>query len=532
MKRMRFAAYISGSVASLLIIAALILLGAGRALAAPPSGVSAPRGQASPPIHTPVLFPSLPKWRATHHDRKTAPQGSGDLVYGGGPVLRNPTAYVVFWGSYWDNGSGGLTPDAQIIVNYFNDVGGTSFENILTQYSDTSGPIANTLQFAASWNDTATPPTDTACNGNPTIEDWDISAEITHAISAQGWPTDLTNAIYFVYTPPTYSVKVGSDCSNDIFCGYHTIATSGLVYAVLPYPDQNDCPALQSPNGNLGGDSLASTTSHEQFEATTDPHPFSGWLDGGGYEVADKCGWNFDYGTTTLNHGGVFYIQTEYSNSSHTCVNSYGCASSQPHIQLSPVSVSVSAQAGTDAASQQVTLQNSASGTLDWSAASLPSWVSVSPASGSLAAGATQTLTLTFATVSYQPQTLTTALDISGNADNSPVSLPISVTLVGGTLSGQVMLGPIMSACESGVPCWMPLAQRDVDIYTATGALVTTVTTDQNGKFAIALIPGDYVVDVVMGPGLPGRRQLTPGAASVVYQQTTTMTIIVDTGLR
>jgi hypothetical protein len=97
----------------------------------------------------------------------------------------------------------------------------------------------------------------------------------------------------------------------------------------MPYPGSG-CTVSTSPNGKVAGDREANLTSHEESETITDPQPSSGWVDTSGYEIGDKCAWDFSHGTTTRNNGGVFEIQTEYSNASSSCVNSYGTISGNP----------------------------------------------------------------------------------------------------------------------------------------------------------------------------------------------------------
>lgn len=272
-----------------------------------------------------VYFPSRAAWAQIKRSHAVngvtqAVQGSGDLAWKGGPVQKSPVTYAIFWGSSWTGSS-----VATIIKNYFTDVGTTSFENILTQYSDSGGHINNTHNFAASWVDTANPPTDTSCGGSATVQDSSITSEVSHAISVNGWPTNGTNAVYYVYTPSGDAINDGTGaCSAPAgnFCAYHNW-TGTLAYGAMPYPGSG-CTVSTSPNGNISGDSEVNLTSHEQFEAITDPQAGNGWLDASGYEIGDKCAWDFSFGTTTLNNGRSYEVQTEYSNASHSCVNSYG----------------------------------------------------------------------------------------------------------------------------------------------------------------------------------------------------------------
>ncbi len=269
------------------------------------------------------------------------PCGSGDLVLNNGSVQLRPKAYLIFWGPNWKDSSGNLTKAGQIVEKYFSDVGGSNFENILTQYymqmSDGSlSYIPSTLQYAANqaWIDTSKPPNSHLCFSN-TVEDSAIQTEVETAIQKNGWPQSDPSATFFVYTPPGWAVRFPAPfpfwyegCSNGSpgFCGYHwTNPVSLNRYAAIVYPTTN-CFVQQTPNGNIPGDSLTNITSHEQFEAITDPLPYHGWADSSTptkQEIGDKCAGNFQAGYTHLRNGGVFELQEEYSNATHSCVNTF-----------------------------------------------------------------------------------------------------------------------------------------------------------------------------------------------------------------
>jgi hypothetical protein len=247
--------------------------------------------------------------------------GSGDLSWGGGPVQASPRTFVIFWGSNWQT-SGALNSVGAVVNKYFNSVGATSFENILTQYSGSNGAVRNTHTYGGFWIDTTNPPSDTSC-GSHTVQDSAIQNEVNHAISVNGWPNDTVNTTYFVYTPSTYFVNDGfGDCSEQVFCAYHNYSNSNLSYAAMAYPiSLSGCGVSNRPNGSAAGDSLVNVTSHEQFEAITDPQAGNGWLDAAGFEIGDKCAWDFSLGLTNL-QGNNFELQSEYSNATHSCVKS------------------------------------------------------------------------------------------------------------------------------------------------------------------------------------------------------------------
>ncbi len=311
---------------------------------------STPTPTTPPPDPGPVqshFSPVARDWSAS--SASGYPTGSGpctscgalNLTWQGGPVQEQPTAYAIFWGSHWQN-QGSPSSDAQLVESYFQDVGGTAFANILTQYHDVNAHISNDLHFGGAWFDTSAPPTDFSCL-LPTVEDTAIQSEVVSAIATNGWPVS-GNATYFVYTPPGTVVNSASagGCPVHLYiksksvtqtCGYHFYLSSlGVAYATIMYPGQLSlCRVPTSPNGDIAAESMISITSHEQFEAITDPQILSvdghlsanGWFDSGGEEIGDKCAWNFSAGLTHLNNGGVFEIQTEFSNATSSCVNAY-----------------------------------------------------------------------------------------------------------------------------------------------------------------------------------------------------------------
>jgi hypothetical protein len=126
----------SGIVAAVLIaFLALASALAGVVLTSPSQAVHAAQHHNAHKIY----FPTISEWarlKRTHqaHGVFPAVQGTGNLAYGGGPVQHSPKTYIIFWGAiFWGAGRSGSAP-ATIVQNYFNDFGGTSFENLLTHY--------------------------------------------------------------------------------------------------------------------------------------------------------------------------------------------------------------------------------------------------------------------------------------------------------------------------------------------------------------------------------------------------------------
>jgi hypothetical protein len=284
------------------------------------------------------------------------------LIYGGGPVMRNPTNYLIFW-----RPAGGYAPAFPAgyqagIEKFFQNIGGTPYYNIVTQYGDTSGtPVPNATSLGApSWTDSTTA-APSGCDGTPTgtvgstphcpLTDGDIQNEVSVAIAAHPeWAPPGINVEYFVYTPATVGEcdGVGSDGNQQCFdinggvgpsqdaafCAYHTYFSSNTIYAFMPFASGGSC----YPNSdvqNLGYpnsqtlDIVISPSSHEMIESNTDPL-INGWKGAGANadEIGDKCAYIYGYvapdGTNVVLHGSRFQIQEEYSNDSADCTKRYG----------------------------------------------------------------------------------------------------------------------------------------------------------------------------------------------------------------
>ena len=102
-----------------------------------------------------------------------------------------------------------------------------------------------------------------------------------------------------------------------------------------------------------------------------------------------------------------------------------------------------------------------------------------------------------------------------------------------GTLTGDVVAGPTSPVQSSSTSDdTRPVPYRDVLIETPSGTLVTTVTTDSQGRFSVALAPGTYVVRVKIETGKIGMRQYTVPTVHIVAGQTAHVRIDLDTGIR
>lgn len=262
----------------------------------------------------PVLMPGqTPKDGAGRqpYDPRTKPgkpSSSGpQIFYHGGPVMTGSTnqIYVIYYGDF-----AGTTTN--IIDTFLENIGGSGAFNVNTTYYDQQNGqnvhITNKLaysRFTDSYYDTNSLGTKLGSTfATPLLQS---------ALSGGHLPID-DQAIYLEIISPLVSV------SNTNYCGYHTHSSTvapghDIKYAVVPDPGPKhyNCSGNvavygenNSPNGDIGADSVADTLIHELSETVTDPD-LNAWFGPHG-ENGDLC--NFNYGTTKLAPNGTHFNQT------------------------------------------------------------------------------------------------------------------------------------------------------------------------------------------------------------------------------
>src|SRR5205085_7359430 len=141
------------------------------------------------------FYPTRTRWAGRPHT--TSP-----LTYNGGAVEPAPAVYISWWGPEWATGfsTGGYTSTQAIsyTTDFFNNVGGSSWENITSQYCKgvatrtvtcgSSGQHIQNLtgQLKGTWNDTTVVP------ASPTQSD--IAKAATRLMQHFGYSA---NATYF-----------------------------------------------------------------------------------------------------------------------------------------------------------------------------------------------------------------------------------------------------------------------------------------------------------------------------------------------
>ena len=230
------------------------------------------------------------------------------LQYGGGKVQTTNTTFAIFWEPAGHASNATYKP---LITQFLGEIGGTPLFTTTTEYYQGSGAtkqtITNTSHFGGQYVDTTAFPA-----GGVTATD--LQNAVKRAQAANGWPTG-TNNLYVVYTGP------GGETVSQ-YCAYHSVVTLNGVstpWANEPYGGQSGCTTPSSPNGNGAADSAINTTSHELWEAITDPNLGDGWVAASGDEGSDEC--NFMFGTRDAGgadvriNGHGYIVQTEWRNS-------------------------------------------------------------------------------------------------------------------------------------------------------------------------------------------------------------------------
>jgi hypothetical protein len=295
--------------------------------AAPPPGAGLPQLTLTRNGHSVHILPTVKGAAAL----AKALADRGPLRYNGGPIMRNPALYAIFWlPPALQNGGPTNFPVHNAIVNF-------GIDNNNTQYFDVVGSTTNYILNSGSLGgfaiDTSPYPAsgcaDAATPGN-CITDAQIEAEIQKVMSSKGW-TGGPNNIFLLYTSSGEGSCFDSgstSCAYTQYCAYHSFigTPSPIIYANMPFGNLSVCqvPGQPSPNGDALADAVTSTASHEISEAITDPL-LNAWFTALGNEIGDLCAYN--YGTNTWDAGnanqmwnGTFYeLQQEFNNHVAAC---------------------------------------------------------------------------------------------------------------------------------------------------------------------------------------------------------------------
>ncbi|GAC1491339.1 MAG: hypothetical protein NVS1B9_12750 [Solirubrobacteraceae bacterium] len=298
------------------------------------------------------------------------PAAAGQLLcYAGGPVVGLHAVHPIYWApagaAAFPAGYAGLigtflsavAHDSGALTNTYAAGalygGGGLLGSTVTgggQYASTApaAPIFDTNPYPA--RDLINCPVATVTNpnlppaGQPCITDAQMQQQLAAVITANSLPPGGLGAIYAIFTPagvnscsgPNTDPAIGTDCSTNVFCAYHSDygpLGAQILYANMPFDAVPGCGngAAYEPHASAADDEI-NVLSHEHNETVTDPlgsqaGELGAWYDTNGMEIGDKCasGSPAEFGPALgstaggaafnqLINGGRFEVQREWSN--------------------------------------------------------------------------------------------------------------------------------------------------------------------------------------------------------------------------
>lgn len=451
-----------------------------------------------------------------------------NLVYHTGPVMRSPVNYAIFW---QPPGSTAFPAGYEAgIQSFFQDVGGTPYYNIVTQYGDSSGqPVPNAASFGGAWTDTdAFPHAGTLADP---LTDGDLQAAVTAAIQANpAWQAAGLSTQYFVYLPPGVAQCDGTgNCfalageTTGTYCAYHSL-NGADIYGAMPY--NGSSPACLSLTPSAPGttadqhalDAELSVTAHEMFESNTDPD-LNAWFGTGGLddEIGDKCNFNFGpnppnpypNGVNIVLHGDGYEIQTQWTNNA---ISGYTGCTKRYGPEPSP-SVSGSLSFGTvprgTTATQNVVVTNNGPGDMNILDIQLGpgtdpaySLVGVPPDTATLAEGQSRTITVQYTAPANATTTTQPPGSLVINSDDPPPNdsaITINATTTVGVPDLELSPSQIVFGATACSGSLMDQTLTAVNDGTAP-VTITSVATGPGSSPALSVLPVSSL-PVTLQPG-------------------------------
>jgi uncharacterized repeat protein (TIGR01451 family) len=281
--------------------------------------------------------------------QRVVPQPADNPGFHRGAVMHHPVAYTIFWlpaGRHFE-ALGTPAADAayeQRLDRFLQDVGGSRYFALVTQYPDQAGPPNGSLALGGTVVDAASAYPHAGTAADP-LTDGDVRAEVARVARRQGWAEDGDH-LYLVYTGldvvecdggPSYC-----NAAPDFrYCAYHDdFADAGreVVYVFMgdhalggavSGPACGTTPGGRiavDPADDVTADAQVSVTAHELAESVTDPMR-AGWSGGaGGVEIGDKCANTSSprnsAGADVYLNGDPYSIQMLWSRSVAACAMS------------------------------------------------------------------------------------------------------------------------------------------------------------------------------------------------------------------
>lgn len=280
-------------------------------------------------------------------------QGDGPMDYAGGKTMHNVSAYAIFWlpdGQHYQPAGAQATDDNFIldVKQFMDDLGGSDYYNILTQYGDKKGPVKNRFAFGGGVIDSSPYP-HAGTRADP-LRESNLVSEIKRVIKLRKLKFNNDNTLFMIFTADGIQSCAGDNTfctfnSTQGYCAYHSnfsFKKKQIVFAVQPTMNTQNCQANDpttddnSPNNDAAADRAIDLLAHEIFESVTDPVDGKGWSANGDLsrEIGDLCDQTYgprdDNGGDVVLNGHEYYVQSMYSNKDGGCVMALGGDVLQP----------------------------------------------------------------------------------------------------------------------------------------------------------------------------------------------------------
>ena len=363
------------------------------------------------------------------------------LLYYGGKVVPNVKVYNLNWSSSV------TTTIKNGMPAFYAGVTNSVYFDWLSEYNTAGkngqdgqpgsnqtigrGTLGGTFTFSPSVTSTS-------------ITDAQIQTEISKQIASGVLPAPDDNAYYPVNFPANISITSSDGSKSCVqFCAYHgtfKIGNQNVYYGVLPSVESGACSSGCGSNATALNNAT-SVASHEMIETVTDAEVGLGttvsrplaWYDATSGEIGDIC--NASQGTVLGGDGVTYTVQAEYDNATKTCIVSKASTANDFSVGLSPASGTV-APGASKAFTVTTGLVSGTAQSVALSVSGLPSGVTGSLSPTSVTAGQSSTLTLTAAA---NATAITQSFTVTGSAGATTHTTSGSLT-VSGTTGGDVVL--------------------------------------------------------------------------------------------
>jgi len=270
-------------------------------------------------------------------------KAANNLNNHGGPTMQNQiTAFLIYWlpsGVALDTSvTNGVGNFETLTQRFYNDISGSSYFNIVTQYPGGCGSNECVVQngpgavrLGGFWVDSQAYPNSKGTAANP-LQDSDIQNEVTRALGQNHWGTNASTE-FFVITGVFKNTGAGVvECSGSNctvpggFCAYHGNFNGGAVlYGYMSDASFNTAGCAEglstAVNGQIASDREVAMMSHEFFETVTDAQGNAWWDSSTGNEIGDNCN---QIPSNVAMNGNNYSVQQQWSNASSSCVSSFG----------------------------------------------------------------------------------------------------------------------------------------------------------------------------------------------------------------